>query len=328
MNMNWTDLGRRILAGGRLDRPMAMNVLRSSDDELLALLQAAFEVRKAAFGRKVSLHVIRNAKSGLCSEDCAYCSQSDKAETAIPRHGLQTVETIVAGAHEAHRLQAIRYCIVTSGRAPAEAELETICAAARQIKREVPIQICTSLGLLTADQALRLKAAGVDRYNHNLESSARFYPSICSTHTYADRVRTAGIAKDSGLELCCGGLLGLGETLEDRVDLALALRDVGADSIPVNFFDPRPGTALAHREKLSVADALRALALFRFANPDREIRIAGGREAVLGAWQALALYPANSIFTVGYLTTDGQGHAADLAMIRSGGFVVGEITEA
>jgi biotin synthase len=328
MTMNWSELGRRILAGGQLERPEAVAVLQSPDDELLSLLQAAFEVRKAAFGRRVSLHVIRNAKSGLCSEDCAYCSQSDKADTAIPRHALQTVESIAEGAREAYRLKAMRYCIVTSGRAPAEAELETICAAARTIKRDVPIQICTSLGLLTADQAQRLKAAGVDRYNHNLESSARFYPTICSTHSYGDRVVTARTAKSAGLELCSGGLIGLGETFDDRVDLALALREIGADSIPVNFFDPRPGTALAHREKISVADALRTLALFRFANPRREIRVAGGREAVLGAWQGLALYPANSMFTVGYLTTTGQGHSADLAMIQSGGFHVGDITDA
>lgn len=305
-----------------------MSILQSADDELLNVLQAAFEVRKAFFGRRVSLHVIRNAKSGACSEDCAYCSQSGKAETAAPRYPLQTIADIVEGARAARELKAVRYCIVTSGRAPHAAELETICAAARQIKREMPIQICTSLGLLTTEQAQRLKAAGVDRYNHNLETSRRYYPSICSTHSYDDRVATGRVAKGAGLELCCGGLIGLGETLADRVDLALALREMQADSIPVNFLDPRPGTALAGHPRIGVPDALRTLALFRFANPDREIRIAGGREAILGAWQALGLYPANSIFTLGYLTTEGQGHAADVAMIEGGGFQVGDITDA
>ena len=326
--MNWTDLSRRLLAGGRLERSEAMAVLQSPDDELLAVLDAAFAIRRTFFGRGVRLHVIRNAKSGFCTEDCAYCSQSGKADTAIERHPLQTVEAIVQGAREARGMQAVRYCIVTSGRQPVEAELDVICEAARQIKGEAPIQICTSLGLLTPAQARRLKAAGVDRYNHNLETSSRYYGAICSTHSYDDRVATTRVAKAAGLELCCGGLIGMGETLEDRVDLALALREVGADSIPLNFLDPRPGTALEMRPRISAMDALRTLALFRFANPDRELRVAGGREACLGPLQALALYPANSIFTVGYLTTGGQGYTADLALIEAAGFQVAEITDA
>lgn len=326
--MNWTDLSRRILTGGCLDRAEAMAVLQSSDDELLAVLQAAFEIRRAHFGRGVRLHVIRNAKSGFCSEDCSYCSQSSKADTAIERHPLQAVEAIVQGAREAQQMNAVRYCIVTSGRQPVETELDVICEAARQIKREAPIQICTSLGLLTPAQAQRLKAAGVDRYNHNLETSSRYYGAICTTHSYDDRVATTRIAKAAGLELCCGGLIGMGETLDDRVDLALALREVGADSIPLNFLDPRPGTAMEGRARISAMEALRTLALFRFANPDRELRVAGGREACLGPLQALALYPANSIFTRGYLTTGGQGHTADLALIEAAGFQVAEITDA
>lgn len=326
--MNWTDLSLKILGGGALQRTEAMAVLQSSDDELLAVLQAAFEIRRTFFGRGVRLHVIRNAKSGFCSEDCSYCSQSGKADTAIERHPLQTVEAIVQGAREARGLNAVRYCIVTSGRQPMEKELDVICAAAEQIKREAPIQICTSLGLLTSAQAQRLKTAGVDRYNHNLETSSRYYGAICTTHSYDDRVATTRTAKAAGLELCCGGLIGMGETLEDRVDLALALREVGADSIPLNFLDPRPGTAMEGRPRISASEALRTLALFRLANPDRELRVAGGREACLGPLQALALYPANSIFTVGYLTTGGQGHTADLAMIAAAGFHVAEITDA
>jgi biotin synthase len=326
--MNWTDLSRRLLSGGRLERSEALAVLRSSDDEILAVLQAAFDLRRTYFGRGVRLHVIRNAKSGFCSEDCSYCSQSGQADTAIEKHPLQTVAAIVQGAREARTLNAVRYCIVTSGRQPAEKELDVICEAARQIKCEAPIQICTSLGLLTPEQAQRLKVAGVDRYNHNLETSSRYYGAICTTHRYEDRVATTRIAKAAGLELCCGGLIGMGETLEDRVDLALALREVGADSIPLNFLDPRPGTAMEGRPRIGALDALRTLALFRFANPDRELRVAGGREACLGPLQALALYPANSIFTAGYLTTGGQGHSADLAMIEAAGFQVAEITDA
>lgn len=326
--MNWNDLSARILEGWQLDRESAMGILKSQDHELLSLLQAAFTIRRHHFGMGVSLHVIRNAKSGDCPEDCAYCSQAGKAETDIPKYNLQSVDSIVEGAREAATLKAMRYCIVTSGRKPSIADLETICEAARRIKREIPIQLCTSLGLLTTAQAKTLKDAGVDRYNHNLETSESHYGAICSTHAYSDRVATAQTVKASGLELCCGGLIGMGESLEDRVSLALALRDVGANSIPLNFLDPRPGTKLASLPRISATDALRALALFRFANPDRELRVAGGREACLGALQVLALYPANSIFTTGYLTTGGQGHSSDVTMIQSAGFHVSEITDA
>lgn len=326
--MKWNTLADHIVAGGALEQAEALQILRSPDAELLDLLAAAFKVRCHHFGMGVTLHVIRNAKSGACSEDCSYCSQSGKAATEISRYALQSVEKIVEGAREAARLQAMRYCIVMSGRAPAAHELEVICEAARRIKREVGIQICTSMGLLDDAQARQLKQAGVDRYNHNLETSSRHYGTICSTHSYDDRVSTARTVKRNGLELCCGGLIGMGETLEDRMALAFALRDVQADSIPLNFLDPRPGTGLQDLPRISAADALRALALMRFANPAREIRVAGGREACLGSLQVLALYPANSIFTTGYLTTGGQGHSADMAMIEAAGFHVAGITDA
>ena len=326
--MPWANLSLQILDGGQLDRAAALGVLQSRDDELLTVLQSAFTIRRRYFGMGISLHVIRNAKSGDCSEDCAYCSQSATATTDITGYELQTVDKIVEGAREAARLKAMRYCIVTSGRQPAAVEIEAICEAACRIKCEVPIQLCTSLGCLTKAQARQLKSAGVDRYNHNLETSSRYYEAICTTHQYGDRVATATTAKAAGLELCCGGLIGMGESLEDRVDLAFSLREVGADSIPLNFLDPRPGTALAGRPRIRATDALRTLAMFRFVNPDREIRVAGGREACLGPLQVLALYPANSIFTSGYLTTGGQGYSADIAMIEAAGFHVAEITDA
>jgi biotin synthase len=240
---------------------------------------------------------------------------------------MQSVEQIMEGAREAHKLTAVRYCIVTSGRTPSEKDLATICEAARLIKREVPVQICASLGLLSEEQAKRLKNAGVDRYNHNLESSERFYSSFCTTHDFADRVATAKTAKATGLELCSGGLIGMGENLRDRVDLAFMLRDLDADSIPVNFLDPRPSTPLEGLLRLTPADCLRTLAMFRFVNPDKEIRIAGGREACIGSMQVLSLYAANSMFTVGYLTTSGQGYQADMDMIKQAGFAITEIIE-
>ncbi len=328
MDGDWDDLATRVLAGHRLTRDEARAVLTAEADELLPLLQAAFRVRRHHFGRQVRLHVIRNARSGGCSEDCAYCSQSSFHDSAIRQQPLQSEAELVQGARDALAIGAMRYCVVCSGRQPDERTLETVCAAARRIKREQPLELCVSLGLLTPEQARRLKAAGVDRYNHNLETSERFYPSICTTHAYADRLRTARTAKAAGLDLCSGALLGLGETPDDRIELAFALAEVEADSVPVNLLDPRRGTRLESAPRIPALDGLKALALFRFVLPDREVRIAGGREACLGPLQVLALYPANSMFTTGYLTTPGQGVEADRRMLDAAGFVVAEITEA
>ena len=298
-------------------------MLRSGDDELLDVLQAAFLLRRRHFGRQVHLHIIQNARSGLCTEDCAFCSQAGASETGIETYPMQEVGEIVEGAGRAAEAGAYRYCIVTSGRSPTDAEIDRLCEAAQRIRAATRLQICMSLGLLSSEQAARLRAAGVNRYNHNLETSERYYGTICSTHSWRDRAETVRAARAAGLEICCGGLIGMGETEEDRVDLALALRDVGADSIPVNFLDPRAGTPLEGRSRLRPADCLRVLAMFRFVNPACEIRAAGGREACLRSMQALALYPANSIFTEGYLTTPGQGRSKDAAMIEDAGFEVG-----
>jgi len=325
--MKWHELSRRVLKGEILDRAGALEVLKSSDDELLEVLNSAFNVRRQYFGRDVTLHVIRNAKSGSCSENCSFCSQSALSESDIPRYPMQSIDEFVEGAQKAHEMSARRYCIVTSGRGPSRKDIDQVGEAVRKIKKEIPIQICTSLGLLTKEQAGQLKEAGVDRYNHNLESSERFYSSFCTSHSYSDRVATARIAKTAGMELCSGGLVGMGETLEDRVDLAFALRELGADSIPVNFLNPRPGTPMEGRPRLTPGDCLRTLAMFRFVNPDREIRVAGGRESCIGHMQVLSLYAANSLFTTGYLTTPGQGYEADMLMIDQAGFKVTEYIE-
>jgi biotin synthase len=325
--MEWHELSRRVLKGEILDRAGALEVLKSSDDELLEVLNSAFNVRKQYFGRDVTLHVIRNAKSGSCSENCSFCSQSALSESDIPQYPMQSIDELIEGAQKAHEMAATRYCIVTSGRGPSRKDIDQVCEAIRKIKKEIPIQICTSLGLLTKEQAGQLKEAGVDRYNHNLESSERFYSSFCTSHSFTDRVATARIAKAAGMELCSGGLVGMGETLEDRVQLAFALRELDVDSIPVNFLNPRPGTPLEGRPRLTPGDCLRTLAMFRFVNPEREIRVAGGRESCIGHMQVLSLYAANSMFTTGYLTTPGQGYEADMLMIDQAGFKVTEYIE-
>jgi biotin synthase len=320
--MDWNSLADRVLAGATPSRAEAIAVLGSFENDLLPLLHASFRVRERHFGRAVNVHLLQNAKSGLCPEDCAFCSQSAHFQAEIPTYKLQDVDELVAGAQRAVDAGAMTYCMVTATRGPSEHQLEVICEATRRIKDKFPLRICASLGMLSPDDAKMLAEAGVDRFNHNLETAKRYFPEICSTHTWDDRVKTVEAAKAAGMEACCGGIIGMGETVADRADLAFELRALEVESIPVNFLDPRPGTPLGDRERLSPGDCLRTLAMFRFVNPTTDIRVAGGREVNLRGMQVLALYPANSLFTSGYLTTDGQAPNEDIRMIQDAGFDV------
>jgi biotin synthase len=293
--------------------------LHAHDDELLALLDAAFRVRRAHWGRRVSLHVLENAKLGGCPEDCGFCSQSSRY-TSAGEAPMKTADDLVEAARRAHAARAKRYCMVTATRGPSQRDLDTICDAARRIKAELDIELCASLGLLTEAKAARLVAAGIDRFNHNLETSERHFGAIVSTHGWRDRVQTVRLAKAAGMQTCCGGIVGLGETEDDLLDLAYALRELDVDSVPVNFLDARPGTPLAGAPLVSPGYALRALCMFRFVHPRTDLRVAGGREITLRALQAFALYPANSIFTQGYLTTGGATARSDHQMIKDAGF--------
>ncbi|NVB79581.1 MAG: biotin synthase BioB [Kofleriaceae bacterium] len=318
--MNWSALADRCLAGDLPTRDAARAVLHAPADELLGLLDAAFRVRRAYWGRRVSLHVLENAKMGACPEDCGFCSQSSKHASPSGEAPMKSVDDLVAGARRAHAARAKRYCMVTATRGPSQRDLDTICAAAEQIKSEMDIELCASLGILTEAKAKRLVDSGVDRFNHNLETSERHYDQIVSTHTWRDRVETVQIAKKAGMDTCCGGIVGLGETEDDLLDLAFALRDLDVDSVPVNFLDAREGTPLAGSPLVEPGYALRALCMFRFVHPRTDLRVAGGREITLRALQAFALFPANSIFTQGYLTTPGASVTADHQMIRDAGF--------
>ena len=212
--------------------------------------------------------------------------------------------------------------MVTATRGPSQRDLDVVCEAARRIKAEMNIQLCASLGLLTEAKAKRLVEAGVDRFNHNLETSERYYGQICTTHEWRDRVETVKIARAAGMEACCGGIVGLGENEDDLLDLAFSLRDLDVDSMPINFLDPRPGTPLGDRPRIEPGYALRALCMFRFVHPRADLRVAGGREVTLRSMQVMALYPANSLFTQGYLTTSGATPYADHQMIRDAGFEI------
>ncbi len=319
--LRWAELAEQVLAGTPMTREQGLQVVRSSDDELLALVQAASRVRRHHHDNRVRVHVLQNARSGTCPEDCSFCSQSVHFDAEVPQYRMQSIEELVAGAERAAAMGAATYCMVTSTRGPSEVELETVCEAVRRIKQRYDLQVCTSLGLLAEGQAERLAAAGVDRYNHNLESSERFFPELCTTHGFLDRWRTVEAARAAGLEACCGGILGMGEETEDWVDLALALRQLRVESVPVNFLDPRPGTPLGDRPRLTPQQCLRGLSMFRFALPEVDLRVAGGREANLGTLQPLALWIANSMFTDGYLTTPGAEPSDDARMIEQAGFV-------
>jgi biotin synthase len=310
------------LDGHRLTRDEGLAILASGDHELLDLLAGAWILRRRFFGNTVQLYFLMNAKSGLCPEDCAYCSQSKVSEAEIPRYNLLSREKLLDGARMAYERQSKTYCIVISARGPNEREIHAIETIVPEIKERFDLKICACLGLLTPEQARRLKACGVDRVNHNLNTSREHYGEICTTHTFQDRLNTLGAVRDAGLEMCSGGILGMGQKPADLVAMALELRDLGVVSIPINFLHPIDGTPLAGRNDLTPRDCLRGLSLFRFANPDREIRIAGGRELHLGSLQAMGLYAANSIFVGDYLTTHGQPPEADYKMIEELGFVV------
>jgi biotin synthase len=325
--VSWDRLADDVLAGRAIREDQALAVLRSGDEELLDVLAAAFRVRRRYFGLRVQLYFLVNAKSGLCPEDCGYCSQSKVSDAEIPRYSLLSAENLLEGARAAADRQAKTYCIVISGRGPSEREMQAVTDVVPRIKRQFNLKVCACLGLLTPEQAVRLKACGVDRVNHNLNTSQEHYGEICTTHTFADRVATLRAVRDAGIELCSGGIVGLGEQPIDLVRMAMSLRELAVHSIPVNFLHPIDGTPLAGTaasggQPINPRYCLKALAMFRFVNPSSELRIAGGRELHLGSMQALGLYPANSLFVGDYLTTKGQLPEEDYRMIRDLGFEI------
>ena len=322
--MNFYKIAEKVLTGTSLTGYECLDILNCPKENILALLHAAFQVRNKFFGTTVYLHMLINAKSGLCSEDCSYCSQSKVADAEIMKYPLVSSETILSGARSAEHDGAKRYCIVTSGRTLGSTELQKICDTVKVIKQEMNIEICTSLGLLTKKEAVELKKAGVDRYNHNLNISEQNYSNICSTHSFRERIETLQNARSAGMELCCGAIFGTGESQQDIIDTALALKELSPDSIPVNFLNPIPGTPLEHAKNLTPVKCLSILCLMRFLNPETEIRIAGGREHNLRSLQSLSLYPANSIFISDYLTTPGQTVEEVRKMVEDMGFEVEE----
>lgn len=312
-----------VLRAHPISKEQALQVLLFPDEQVVELVAAVSQVRYKFFGNRVKLNALINIKSGLCPEDCHYCSQSSISTANINKYPYLPVEEILDHATTARQAGAKRLCLVASGRGPAPHEIERFSEAVRAVKDHHPeFEVCACLGLLEDGQAEILKEAGVHAYNHNLNTSEGLYEEICSTHTFKDRIQTVEKVKNSGLSPCSGALFGMGERDEDIVDVAFALRKLNPDSVPVNFLIPIPGTPLFSKRELTPQKCLKILALFRLVFPDAEVRIAGGREVHLRSLQPLGLLLANSIFIGDYLTTEGQPAAADLQMISDLGMVV------
>ncbi|SHH26402.1 biotin synthase [Jatrophihabitans endophyticus] len=323
MPSQYADLAERILAGDSLTRDEALDVLRSSDDDLLDLVAAAGRVRRKHFGNTVKVNYLVNLKSGLCPEDCFYCSQRRGSEAEVLKYTWLAQDEAIRQAKLGLDGGASRVCLVASGRGPHQRDIDRVGAMVSELKEQHPqAEVCACLGILSDGQAEQLKAAGVDAYNHNINTSESRYGDICTTHEYADRVRTVEHAKQAGLSPCSGLIVGMGETDDEVVDAVFALRELSSDSIPVNFLMPFEGTPLSQEWTLTPARCLRILAMVRLAAPASEVRMAGGREMHLRSQQALALHLANSLFLGDYLTSEGQAAAADLEMIADAGFEV------
>ncbi len=294
-------------------------------EELPDLVALAHKVRLAYCGPEVELESLINAKSGACSEDCAFCSQSARFESGVDVYPFLDLDEVLGAARATRAAGATQFCIVVAVRGPEERLLRKVIDAVHVVHDETGLEVACSLGLLDAEQAARLAEAGVRRYNHNLETCREVFPSICTTHSWDDRVATARLAIDAGMELCCGGILGMGETLEQRIDFAFELRDLDPCEVPINLLDPRPGTPLGEQPLLSPRAALQAIALFRLVLPSTILRLAGGREKVLGELQAIGLLAgANALIVGNYLTTTGRLPEADHDLLEALGMPVAD----
>jgi biotin synthase len=322
-------LARWALAGinnETISREDATAVLADPSIPLLPLVHTAGLVRRHHCGDSVQVHVLNNVQNGACPEDCGYCGQAKTAETPIRAYKLKPREEIIAEAQRAKDAGAFRYCMVLSGTGPDDADIEHMSACIREVKERFGLETCLSSGILDEAKARKLKEAGLDRLNHNLNTSREHYSEVCTTHTYQDRVDTLGAARGAGLQLCTGLIVGMGETHGDLVDVAMELRAVRAESIPVNLLIPIPGAQITepacNGAALTPEFCLRALCMMRLANPDAEVRVAAGREHHLRSMQALALEPASSLFVDGYLLTKGAAPIETLRLIRDAGFTL------
>jgi biotin synthase len=315
-------IAERILKepGHALSFEEACRLAALSEAHPMDLMVCAHKIRTQYKGSRVFTCAISNAKSGLCSEDCAFCAQSGYHRTNIESYPLQGAGELTAYAVSMREEGATNYSMVTSGYGLTEDEMDGVARVAAALKSTTDLKVCASLGMLTDSEAKRLRASGVSRYHHNLETARSHFAQICTTHDYEEDVETVRVAKAAGLEVCSGGIMGLGETWEQRVELAVTLRELDVDSIPINFLNPIPGTKMEDWPLLSPMEALRCVALFRFMHPQRDIPVCGGREVTLKDFQSwVFLAGANGLMIGDYLTTKGRSVAMDIAMIEGMG---------
>jgi len=313
-------LEEKILKGSSLSREDALSLAEITGPDIFDLFASANKIRQHFKGNIIGLCSIANAKSGACPEDCSFCAQSSGSKAEIEVYPLLSKEIVIQKAMEVKDSAIKRFSIVTSGRKVSRKNLAEIAEMISEISK-LGILPCASLGLLNAEELLMLKSAGLDRYHHNLETSRGFFPRICSTHTFSDKIRTIEAGKSVGLSVCSGGIFGMGETWQDRIDMAFSLKELDIDSVPINFLIPVKGTALAHRKHLHPFDALKIVSLYRFILPRKEIRICGGRIQILGEFNSmLFLAGADGMISGNYLTTQGRNPEDDLRLIQTYGF--------
>lgn len=299
-----------------IDENLAGKLASASGPELLDLLAGADRIRRHFRGSDIFTCTIINAKSGKCSQDCAFCAQSAHHETGAETYPLMAENEMVDRALESEDAGATNYSIVTSGFRLTEPEIDTICRAALQISSRTGLTVCCSVGVLDFRQADKLKQSGVTNYHHNLETSRSHFSRICTTHDYETDIESIKTSADAGLSICSGGIMGLGESAAQRMELAFTLRELNVTKIPINFLNPIAGTKMQNMPIIQAAEALQAIALFRYINPDRDITICGGRQAALGDFQSwIFAAGANGLMTGNYLTTTGRDIAADMDMI-------------
>ncbi len=318
-------LEKKIVAGGDVSRGEAAYISSISGAEIFDLFAAANRIRSCFRGNGIDICAIVNAKSGACLEDCAYCAQSSRssAETAV--FPLAEKKAVLEKAEEAKKGGAKRFCIVTSGRRVSGAEVRRVADMIAGV-RAMGLLPCATLGLLDREELLFLKEAGLERFHHNIETSERLFPEICTTHTYCEKLKTISAVKSVGLSLCCGGIFGLGETWQDRIDMGMVLREIGPDSVPLNFLIPIRGTRLGSLSPLEPVEALKIVSLFRFFLPRREVRICGGRAQTLGEFNSfIFLAGADGILSGNYLTTSGRSFEDDIRLIRQQGLEISRI---
>ena len=315
-------LEKTVVDGG-IDFDTALELTDIDDEDIFELAEVANNIRRHFRGDKVDLCSIVNARSGRCQEDCRFCSQSDHYSCDINTSDMITSKEILAKARRAQELGADRFCIVTSGDLLSKDDLKVVIEAVSRMREETSLKRCASLGRLDHDQVTSLVEAGLNRYHHNIETSRSFYPKICTTHNYDDRLITIKLIKDAGIECCVGGILNLGESTEQRIEFAFELKEVGPDSVPLNFLDPRQGTPLYGRPPMEALEAVKFIAIFRLVMPTTIIRLAAGRCETLGKYQKLGLSAGVDGLLIGdYLTTKGPDLKRDIEALASIGFKV------